>query len=234
MLRSTMHAPVQALYATPAMRTLLRAEAAVLRSRLAARPGTHGLQLSMHAGAIVSPDPVAYWVRLHAAGGNWQCCLHARTDAPLPFANDSFAVVVLSQVHQHVPDCMFLIREAERVAAPDGLVMLTGVHPVSAWMPWLWWRMRGMHRSLHLHSPFLLGRDLAECRLDVEAMQRFGAAWPRDAGLPGEAAGGMFGGGFLVVARKRQHAVTPLHVLATPRRARVTGPLAPGAHRECA
>lgn len=227
-----MLAPVQALYVTPAMRSLLRDEAAMVRSRLTCRPGTHGLQLSMHAGAVVDSGALMHWVRLHAAGPEWHGGLRARTDAPLPFANESFSVVILSQVHQHDTACGRLLREVERVTAPDGLVILSGVHPMSPWSPWLWWQLHGMPGALRLHSPFQLGQALVRCSLSVREVRRFGPLWPHDASVP--SVGGILGGGYLVVAHKKRHAVTPLRALGKTRAAQVSGSLASHAHRECA
>ncbi|MDA3913200.1 methyltransferase domain-containing protein [Oleiagrimonas sp.] len=228
-----MLAPIQALYATPAMRGLLRAETAVLTAFLGTRPATHGLYLAMHSDPRSMPDPVARWAHLYAAGDEWHGPLRARVDTALPFADDSFAVVVISHVHQHVDDCGQLIREAERVIEPEGLVILVGLHPMSPWMPWVCWQMRGMQRAMHMIWPFRIGQDMLYNSLDMEASRRFGAVVPRDVDLSA-GNGYSLGGGYMLVARKRRRAPTKLKFRSNSKQLRMSGALAPGTHRECA
>ena len=95
-----MPAPEQVLYAMPAMRALSRAEAAAMAARIPGRAGSYGLRLGMHDGIGECPDAIAHWVRLCRHGPVWTGDLRARCDEPLPFANDTFALVWLSQALQ--------------------------------------------------------------------------------------------------------------------------------------
>jgi SAM-dependent methyltransferase len=51
----------------------------------------------------------------------------------LPFADSSFDIVLALDVIEHVPDDVALLREAQRVLRPDGVLLVT----VPA-LPWLW------------------------------------------------------------------------------------------------
>lgn len=227
-----MPAPEQVLYAMPAMRALSRAEAAAMAARIPGRAGSYGLRLGMHDGIGECPDAIAHWVRLCRHGPVWTGDLRARCNEPLPFANDTFALVWLSQALQFQSGGEDLLREALRVTAPGGLLALSGMHPLSAWAPWLTWSLRDSGGRLHLHAPVHLARTLVRLGFDVESVQRFGPALPRETRVVHPFT--FLGGGYLLMARKHQDAVTPLGVLRPRRTAPSHGSLAPGAHRECA
>jgi len=227
-----MPAPEQVLYAMPAMRALSRAEAAAVASRMPPRAGSFGLRIGMQEGMGECPDAVAHWVRLCCRDACWTGDLRARCDEPLPFADDSFALVWLSQVLQFQHDREGLLHEAFRVTAPGGLLLVSGMHPLSAWTPWLAWNLRDSGDRLRLQAPARLARALARAGYDVGSRHRFGSSLPRAARSSQHFT--VLGGGYLLTARKRQDALTPLRVVRLPRAAPVHGSLAPGAHRECA
>jgi len=227
-----MPAPEQVLYAMPAMRALSRAEAAAVTSRIPKRAGSYGLRMGMHEGIGECPDVVAHWVRLCRRDACWTGDLRARCNEPLPFANDSFALVWLSQILQFQNGAEDLLREVFRVTAPGGLLLVSGMHPLSAWTPWLAWNLRDSGDCLHLHAPAHLVRTMDRLGFEVESKHRYGSSLPRVAGNPRSFR--LLGGGFLLTARKKQDAVTPLHAVRLRRVAPAHGSLAPGAHRECA
>ena len=142
-----MPAPEQVLYAMPAMRALLRAEAAALCARIPGRAGSFGLRLGMQDAIGGCPDAVAHWVRLiaGASAGPGRC---APIREPLPFADEGFAIVWLSQALQFHPGARPAAgsRPLDRARRTAGA---RGMHPVSAWAPWLSWCMRA-GRPLHL------------------------------------------------------------------------------------
>ncbi|NKZ38966.1 class I SAM-dependent methyltransferase [Oleiagrimonas citrea] len=215
------------------MRALLRAEEALLRASVPARAGSYGLYLGMRDGGRVCAESAAHWVRLHCDNELWRGSLHARRDEALPFAEGAFSVVVISHAQQFGGHSQALLHEAARVTAPGGTLALSGMHPFSAWAPWLSWCMRGASQSLQLRAPLHWTRCVVEQGFKVQGIHRFGRILPR-----GEAVQGMgseqLGGGYLVVARKHPAAATPLRFARLPERVRGTGSLAPGAHRECA
>jgi SAM-dependent methyltransferase len=164
---------------------------------------------------------------LQLRGAEFAGDLQARADEALPFLDGSFCAVLLNHVLEHTGSAAELLDEATRVLLPGGLLVLTGFHPLSAWTPWL--LCQGVRRPA-LAGPAWLRRRLAAHGVQTYAVRRFGPAFPGVAAAPGPA---LLGGGFLLLARKRRAAVTPLR--ARTQRARVpVRTFAPGARRECA
>ncbi len=226
-----MPAPQQILFSLPAMRTLLREEALAVRARLPARAGSLGLQLGMCDMAGGCADVVAHWVRMQQRGEAWVGDIRAETDQALPFGDDAFAVVWLSQAQQFHADARRLLGEAVRVTAPGGLLVVAGVHPLSLWAPWLAWCMHDAGQRIHLRLPAHLEQVMITQGMQLADAGRFGRALPRASAA--QAGSPLFGGGYVLLARKRVNAVTPLR-RDERGRAPVRGRLAPGAHRECA
>lgn len=216
----------------PAMRALLRDEAAAVVSRVPRRAGSYGLRLGMHEGIGACPDAVAHWVRLRRSQAGWSGDVRAHGAEPLPFADDTFSLVWLSQTLQFDHGDDGLLREAFRLTAPGGLVAISGMHPVSAWAPWMAWNLRDSGASMHLRAPSHVSRTLAQLGFEVGPLQRFGAFLPRPVRAVHPSS--LLGGGYLVMARKRPDAITPLRLLRLTRASRAPASLAPGAHRECA
>lgn len=228
-----MPSTLQTLYTGPAMRALLHAEAQALHPELGGMAGAMGLHLSMDGRTAPGTPLIGRWVRLQLEDGQLHGDLQGRLDEPLPFLDDVFSVVLLSHVQQHATHADALLGEVARVMSPNGLLVLTGVHPWSIWAPWLHWLGRKRAFRVGMRSPLHLRRRLAQLDVEVYAVRRIGAALPR-AVRPWRWASAWTGGGFVLLARKRRHSVTPLRVRTARRAARVPAALAPGAHRECA
>jgi SAM-dependent methyltransferase len=141
----------------------------------------------------------------------------------LPFGSESVDAVVLAHALERSPSPHAVLREAERVLAPDGHMVIVGFHPWSLWglrrrvgpqrfpfdLPECisearlrdWLSLLGL-RTLaverHLHGyPFDSAGGLRRGRW----LERLGArAWPR------------FAGGYVLLARKERQMVTPLRV----------------------
>lgn len=227
--------PPSLMPATPATRALFQAEAAALAPELGGLAGAYGLQIDLGEPVTLPRTPMlGCWARLSWNGTDYAGSLRARADESLPFADDVFRVVVLSHVLEHVPHTAELLAEATRVLAPDGLLAITGFHPVSGWWPWLMWKAHREHRSgFSVIAPMWLRPRLGRSDVNVYAVRRFGSLWPSQY-MPQVTVSVPAGGCYLMLGRKRRHAVTPLRVIRS--RSRASGPasLAPGAHRECA
>lgn len=209
------------------MRGLFAAEAAALAPALQRCVGACALQISASARNVPPASPMLdRWVRLHLGEPGCVGDLHARADEPLPFLDDAFGLVLLRHALEVAPYARELLQEAARVLAPGGMLALTGMHPASAWVPWLLWR--GRKAKLNLDSPLRVGHWLRSADLSIESVQRVGAVWPSAATVPHH--GGPLGGGYLLVARKHRRAALPIRLkprsLAAP-----VGSLAPGARR---
>jgi len=129
------------------------------------------------------------------------------------------------------PSAAALLAEATRVLAPGGVLVLTGMHLLSAWSPWLYWRTRGRPASWHL--PSQLGHQLRKAGLDVTWVRRVGRSWPGLA-TDRESPISVLGGGYVMIARKRRRMVTPVRIKPTPVRMPANGRLSPGTRRSSA
>jgi SAM-dependent methyltransferase len=214
------------IYASAPMRALLASESALLGPELARSTGDHALHLGPVADITPPPLPLlGHWARLHARGNCWRGDVLARVVEPLPFLDDSFGVVVLRHALEVAVHADALFEEAVRVLAPGGVLAVTGVHPLGAWSPWFQWRSRGMRATLQ--QPVILRARCARADLDVYVARRVGRFFP--SGSPhGEA---LWGGAYVLLARKRRVAATPLRVAPSVAPANVTGTLVSGARR---
>lgn len=220
------------LHATAAMRTMRAAESAVLMPELIGLRGEYGLCACVGAHMKLSGTPMLdNWVCLAlGADARFGGSVHARSDEPLPFRDDTFRVIVLSHVLEWTPHVTELLSEATRILAPNGVIAITGVHPVSGWWPWLLWRARRSELGFSVIAPMWLRPHLLRRDIEVYATHRFGPAWPTS--RVGGAPDGL--GCYVLLGRKRRQAVTPLRVRAARSGAPAGAPLPTGAQRECA
>jgi SAM-dependent methyltransferase len=220
----------QDIYASKPMRGLLAAEAQALGPELQRCTGAYALRLSAVARDQAPASPMLdRWVQLHLDGNHCAGDLHTRLDEPLPFVDDAFGLVLLSHALEVAADPQRLLREAARVLAPGGMLALTGMHPASGWLPWLLWRGQ---RGVNLESPLRIGHWLRSAELNVERVRRVGPMWPSSSVAPHH--GGPLGGGFLLIARKRRLAASPIRLRPRAIAAAPVAGLAPGARRSTA
>jgi len=222
----------QDIYASAPLRRLLDDQMRVMASDMQRCFGAHALLV----GASVDDAPPARsmfscWTRLGVAGGRYQGDLQAATDEPLPFVDDAFELVMLRHALEVVPAPSALLAEAIRVLAPGGVLVLTGVHPLSGWAPWVYWRARGKRPALQF--PLQLRQTLQQAGLEIERVRRVGRMWPAAESRPA-AASVVWAGGYVLIARKRRRAATPLRIKPVPIRVPANGQLSPGTRRSSA
>lgn len=137
-------------------------------------------------------------------------------DWQLPVASHSVDAVLLPHTHERSGEPHQLLRECERVLTGGGRLIVLGFNP---------WSFVGLRRLLsrgawppqieQLYSERRLRDWLSLLNFDVTSVQRYfptfaeaeGRLRHRARGLPG------YHGGYLLVAVKRVHAVTPLRRL---------------------
>jgi SAM-dependent methyltransferase len=221
----------QDIYSSAPLRNLLAEETVALAPGLQRCSGTHALMISVAADDRPPVLPLlGNWTRLSVAGQQYGGDLTARADEPLPFVDDAFHLVLLRHALEVSTTPQDMLEEASRVLAPGGVLALTGLHPFSAWLPWMMWRTRGHAPSMH--SPLLLERWVRRRELDIERIERVGRLWPSShAGLDATHA---LGGGYLLIARKRRRMATPIRLKPKALPATVNVGLAPGARRNAA
>ncbi|GAA0689307.1 SAM-dependent methyltransferase [Dyella sp. SG562] len=217
------------IYASAHLRHLLAEEAAAMAPLLQRCAGSHALLLSAlsHDHPPVLPL-LGYWTRMRLVGKRYQGDVKARADEPLPFADDAFGLVLLRHAMEVAPVPQSLLQEACRVLAPGGVLAVTGLHPLSAWLPWVYWQRR--HTTMPaITSPLTLERWVRAGELEIERVERVGHVWPN----AGAKARGVhpLGGAYVLIARKnRRVAILPkLKPALVP--APVNVKLAPGARR---
>jgi SAM-dependent methyltransferase len=222
--------PDHDIYASAPLRRLLDDQTRVMATDLQRCFGTHGLLLGAAAGDAPPALPqLGYWTRLSVHNDRYQGDLQAATDEPLPFVDDAFELVLLRHALEVVPAPSALLAEAVRVLAPGGVLVVTGVHPLSAWAPWFWWRARG--RGQVLQVPLRLSLSLQQAGLEIERAQRVGRTWPAGIAVAGRTGVNAWGGGYVLIARKRRRMATPLRIKPVPVRVPANSRLSPGTRR---
>lgn len=219
------------IYVSAPLRRLLEDEARDLLPELQRCTGNHGLLVTAAPQDLPPGLPLlACWTHLHLAGGRYAGDLFGRTDEPLPFLDDAFELVILRHALEAAALPQPLLEEAIRVLSPGGLLVLSGVHPLSLWMPWLVWH--GRRQSWRPRMPLQVGEWLRRSAMRVECVRRVGHVLPGGAGASrwSEA----IGGGYVLLARKRRRAVTPIRLVPRPLRTPAEAGLAPGARRNTA
>ncbi len=215
------------IYASAPLRQLLDEQARAMATDLQRCSGTHALLVSASAFDVPPALPMlGCWVRLCVQDGHYAGDLRVATDEPLPFIDDAFELVLLRHALEVVTLAGNLLTEAVRVLAPGGVLVVTGIHPVSGWAPWFRWRGRGAHRVMQM--PLRLQHRLLQAGLEIDRVQRVGRTWP---GASATRPGGSLGGGYVLLARKRRRAITPLRIKPVPLRVPVRSQLSPGSRR---
>ncbi|HET8554665.1 MAG TPA: methyltransferase domain-containing protein [Rhodanobacteraceae bacterium] len=216
--------------AKPVVASLQRVESGVLARTLAGQAGAHGLYLSMNEPPSLDWPRVACLTRLRLADDRWRGDVLARVDEALPFADESFRMVVLEHVLEWTRHAVNLLDEAVRVLEPDGCLAVTGFHPFSPWTPWLLCRPRP--RPM-LTAPGWVGQCLAAHGFDTLQVRRCGASLPV-AGARRDNA--WLGGAFVLTARKQRTAIMSLKPIRRVRQesGKRHGAWVPGTQRECA
>lgn len=195
------------LFKTPTMIRLLGRELLQASQMLASLHGANALHVrpDMGAPAMSSALPVYQQVRLHRRGNLLAGDVIA-WDAALPFASESFSLVLLQHVIETAAEPGGMLDEAIRVLSPEGNLVLIGFKPFAPMR--LRWRRAGL-RTLRAAS---VARMLAARNLEVRKVCEIGSVWnvsdevPLDTGTPVS----RLASSWLLIARKRVPGVTPL------------------------
>ncbi|MBL8298133.1 MAG: methyltransferase domain-containing protein [Rhodanobacteraceae bacterium] len=154
------------------------------------------------------------------------CC----APGELPFADDSFRLVVLQHAFERIDDAAALREEIVRVLEPGGIAMVVGFARFGVWRPWLAWQERGARQYA---SALSWRRGLAARGVDVYAQRRIGQAQIAMHGISVRLPS-VLRSSWLLLARKRSAAaLARSHPVALPQRA-VRSNLASGTQRASA
>lgn len=218
------------IYTGTALNALQAAQSRAVLPALQRCAGSHGLLVSAGNGQLPPALPLlSHWTQLRVSGRRYAGDITAATDEPLAFVDDAFDLVWLGHVLDVVGDFSAVLREAVRVLAAGGTLVITGIHPISGWAPWYYWRERGAGHGLH--TPSRLARELHRSGLRVTGVQRVGSTWPRH-GAPMPTPPYPIGGGYVLVAQKQRSLVMPLRLRTEPLHLPASGRLSPSAQRK--
>lgn len=223
----------QDVYTSAPMHRLLEEQLRVLMPDLQRCFGSHALLL----GASPDDGPpalplVGCWTSLHLRNNRYRGDLQAAADEPLPFVDDAFELVLLRHALEVAPVASALLDDAIRMLAPGGVLVVTGIHPLSGWAPWLRWRGHGASQMPRLQLPLRLRHGLLQAGLEIERAQRVGRMLPGLPMIPTQ--GGVLGGGYILFARKQRRAITPLRFRPAPARVPANGRWSPSIRRSSA
>ena len=202
------------IYVSAPLRRLLDAQMREVRPDLKRCAGTHALMISASQQDLPPGLPMlGCWASLCVGAGRYGGDAVAALNEPLPFVDEAFELVLLRHAQEVVPVAREWLAEVLRTLAPGGLLVITGVHPISAWVPWFYWRSRAPKPVLRM--PGELSRAMQAAGVEIERVRRVGRIWPGAASVP-LARSNWWGGGYVLIARKRRRAVTPLRIKAVP------------------
>lgn len=220
-------------YDHPRLRALLADEIGLLAPQLVGQAAANALEIvaAPSLPALPVTPLIAHWTRLCVDGEGWCGALRGHLGDGLPFADDSFRVVLLRHAADGVRQSARLYAEAARVLEPEGLLLVLGFHPLSLWSPWLAWRRRNAPEALQWLAPKTIDRALARAGVEVFARQRGGTVLP---GMHLRQADAVCGPCALLLARKRRGSLRALRLDGRGRVAPVGASLASGVLRNAA
>lgn len=148
-------------------------------------------------------------LHLHRSGGEFAGDLRC-VESSLPFADDSFALILLGCAFELARDPVGLAAECARLLEPEGTLLVLGLNP---WSPA---HLRWLFRGLRSWSPEALRPLLTGLGLEIVRYRYLGGLWSSgdadtiDAADADIAATLPLRCGFLIEARRRDPGLTPL------------------------
>ena len=227
------------IYTSKPVKLLFARELAALAPIVSGIYGNYGLFLRAHvaAPAAVPTHLLGTMVELALVDSALEGAVRCEP-APLPFASESFKLLIAQHVFEQIDRPEECAAELARVLSPEGVVLILGFNPVSLWRPWLALNAAGAGSQLHLRSARAWRTMLAREKVDTLQVRYPGTFRPRVEHLQAAPESsllartlGCIGSSWLLLARKRRSTLTPLRLRSAPRELALNPRLAPGAHR---
>ncbi|WP_257387872.1 class I SAM-dependent methyltransferase [Tahibacter caeni] len=160
-----------------ALRAVFAQERAALAPECAGVFGRQGLFIGCDAefAERMATPMLGRRVGLHLHGPDRLAGDTVCSPEELPFADDSFRLVVLHHAFEGVAAPAALREELVRVLEPGGVALIVGFARFGAWRPWLAWQTRSQAVPPQLATAGAWRRALARGGVDVYAERRIGA-----------------------------------------------------------
>jgi len=238
---STTEQSSERLYRHAAIRALFRREIQAIAPIVSGIYGNCGLYVRAHRSApaelpanLLGMTVALARGRSGSTHGDVECAVCA-----LPFANDSFNLLVAQHAYENVAELDMCVQEIARVLVPEGIALIIGFNPIGTWRPWLAWQSRRTAETLRLRSAQDWRRHLARERIDTLQVRFPGTLVPRSSGDDSAASGtrgsrnplAWLGSSWLLLARKRRNTLTPLRLRKRGRDFGLKPGLIPGTQR---
>lgn len=231
-------------YASAPIQALLAHELASLAPVLSGVYGNHGLFVRAHAAAPVGLPPhlLGGIIQLAPTSAGWLEGSLRCDPADLPFASESFKVLIVQHAFERIDCAQQCAVELVRVLAPEGVALVLGFNPLGSWRPWLVTRRLRGCPHLHLQSASAWQELFAREGVDTLQVRYPGCLWPHAGATRAidqsrsrlASMLARFGSSWLLLARKRRSTLTPLRLRSNQRELALNPHLVPGARRECA
>jgi SAM-dependent methyltransferase len=237
-----MQAEPDNIYRSAPTELLLARELAALDPLLAGIYGRHGLYIRpQYMPEVAEPAHLlGNLITLHIDTPHRLAGALSCAPSQLPFASESFKLIVVQHAAENIAEPALFSDELARVLAPEGVALILGFNPYSAWRPWLALQQRRMPGcAVRLQSPHRWETQLAQYDIDVMQRRYVGSFLPRAsaaAQAPDDSARSLrwlsgLRGAYLLLARKRRSTLTPLRLRKAPRERAQAPRLVPGAGR---
>lgn len=233
----------QAFYSSAPVQSLFARELAALAPILSGIYGNCGMFLRAHAAASSALPAHLLGTIVHMARSEHEFDGAVRCDpTQLPFASESFKLLIAQHVFEHVEKADECAAELARMLVPEGVMLILGFNPIGLWRPWLMRNAPRTNSRLYLRSAHVWQQMLAREQVDTLQVRYPGVLWPwaRNPYAAPQAANessalarllGRIGSSWLLLARKRRSTLTPLRLRPLPRELVRNPRLARGAHR---